>query len=85
MKTFLNMLRVIGLMILFMVGMAGLIILPFGYLSVKLLAVIPWEILKYLLCIVLLGVLGVIVRKICQAIVPKILEKDDGDDPYTDR
>ncbi len=85
MKTLLNMLRVIGLMILFLVGMAGLVIAPFLWLSFKLLGVIPSEILKYLLCIVLLGALGVLIKKISQAIVPKILEKDDGDDPWTDR
>ena len=77
MKTLLNMLRVIGLMILFLIGMGVLVIAPLLFLSFKLLALIPWEALKYLMCIVLLALLGVAVRKISQAIVPKILDRDE--------
>lgn len=77
MKTLLNMLRIIGLMLLFLIGIIGLVIVPVLYLSFKLLGMIPLELVRYLLCIVLLGALFVLVRKISQIIVPKILGRDD--------
>ena len=77
MKGLWNILRTILLMIAFVLGVIVFFCVPFFYLGVKLVAVIPFEILKYVCAMVLFCVFFVLARKICQWLVPKILRNDD--------
>ncbi len=77
MKTLLGILKSVFGMLAFIVILIAVFCVPFFYLAFKLIALIPFEILKYLAAMIMFCVFFVLARKICRYFVPKILGTDE--------